>query len=322
MARLDRVASNDPRLNGHPAKSRGIALVLVLWVVTLLTVIAVAMTATQRTETALADNQISAARFRALSDAAIAYMVLSFVMPPPEQENEEDMPWIPNGAPQQWRFEGQDLTIEVTNEASRINLNQAPPELLAALLIALEVPEEDAQSIADAISDWRDEDDLKLLNGAEDGDYSDAGRDLGAKDEPFAAVEELQQVLGVTRGIYRLIAPELTVDTEDGQLVEEFASPAVLAAIQGVPLEEAQLQVEQRDSPILPGGQGPRVVNRGGPLYRVRVTENVGQRPARSMEALVEIVAGQQPPYQIRWRRFGLVGQRPSAASPHSNTAR
>ncbi len=295
---------------------------LVLWVLTLLTVIAIGLTATQRTETALADNQISAARFRALADAAIAYTILMYLMPPPELENEDELPWIPNGVPRRWRFDGQDLTIAVSNETSRIDLNEAPPELLAALLVALEVPEDEAAAIADAIVDWRDEDDLAQLNGAEDGDYEDENRVVGAKDEPFSAIEELQQVLGVDRELYLRLAPELTVDSGGANLDEQFASPAVLAALQGIPLEEAELRVEERDSPVLPGSEGPRSVDRGGPLYRIQVSEAGGSRHSRSMEALVEILSGQQPPYQVRWRRYGLLSRRLPLVEPDSVPAR
>ncbi|MFZ0788264.1 MAG: type II secretion system protein GspK [Chromatiaceae bacterium] len=301
---------------------RGIALVLVLWVLTLLTVMAVGMTAAQRTETALTENQIADARFRALADAAIAFAMFSFLMPAPDSvltasgDGIGDAgPWIPNGAPRPWRFAGEGVSIAVSNERSRINLNQASPELLAALMAAFEVPDDEARSLADAIADWRDEDDLHLLNGAEDDDYEAAGRTLGAKDAPFTAVEELQQVLGVSPALYRLLAPELSVDSDGNQIDQSFASPAALAALQGIPLAEAELQVEERDNPIVPDAQGPRAVNRGGPLYRIRVNAEGLSGKGRGMEALVELTAGQQPPYQVRWRRYGLAGAEPVQGS-------
>jgi len=295
-------------------------------VLTLLTVMAVGMTAAQRTETALTENQIADARFRALADAAIAYAMFSFLMPAPDSvlsasgDGSEDGsgdagPWIPNGAPRTWRFAGEGVSIAVSNEQSRINLNQAPPELLAALMAAFGVPDDEARSIGDAIADWRDEDDLHLLNGAEDDDYEAAGRTLGAKDAPFTAVEELQQVLGVTPALYRLLAPELSVDSDGSQIDQSFASPAVLAALQGIPLAEAELQVQERDSPIVPDAQGPRAINRGGPLYRIRVQAEGLSGQRRGMEALVEMTAGQQPAYQVRWRRYGLGDAAPTQGS-------
>jgi general secretion pathway protein K len=51
-------------------RPKGIALILVLWVLTLLTIMAVGLTQTQRTETALLENQVGGARFCAAADAA------------------------------------------------------------------------------------------------------------------------------------------------------------------------------------------------------------------------------------------------------------
>ena len=288
-------------------RQRGIALMLVMWVLTLLTIMAVSMTATQRTETALTDNQVAETRFRMLSDAAIAYTALEFMMQPSESDEDvEASIWLPNGVPRLWRFADTDLTISVFNEMSRINLNQADPTLLAALLVALEVPEDQADRLAAAIADWRDEDDLALLNGAEDDDYQQAGAAFGAKDEPFDTVEELRQVLGMTQDIYRRLAPEVTIEGEETNVVMEFASPAVLAATQGISLEEAQTRIVERDSPTIPGAREPRTMNRGGPLYRIRVTQQSPGQPGRRMEALMELMPGQQPPYRVHWRRFGL----------------
>lgn len=292
---------------------RGIALVLVLWVLTLLTIIAVGLTQTQRTETALVENQIGGARLRALSDAAIAYTMLSFLAPATTVQNtlggdaegaDIQGPWLPNGAPRLWRFQGQAVSISVYNEASRIDLNQAQPELLGALMRAVGVGDDDAMRLADAIADWRDEDDLRLLNGAEDPDYRDAGRPVGAKDAPFETVEELQQVLGISPELYRRLAPELTVYTTR-EPDPNFASPAVLAALENISIEEAGLRVQQRDSPLFADSQGPSAVNRGGPLYRVQIREQTVRGAGRSLEALVELAPAQQPPYIVRWRRFG-----------------
>jgi general secretion pathway protein K len=322
MAGPDRRPVRPQRLRPPAGANRGIALVLVLWVLTLLTVMAVGMTAAQRTETALTDNLIADARFRAMSDAAITYTVYNFTTPPAgeglatggqqDQTNRDlPQPWLPNGAPRSWSFDGIQLSITVSNEQSKINLNQAPAQVLAALLRALGVDEESAAAIADAISDWRDEDDLKLVNGAEDSDYQQAGRVLGAKDAPFVAVEELQQVLGVNRGLYRLLAPEVTVDTEGQQVDQTFASAPVIAALQGLSLDQAAIQVQERDKPTLADAQGMGAVNRGGPLYRIQVKEQARAGTARAMEALVEIVPGQTPPYRLRWRRFGLIAPPP-----------
>lgn len=295
-----------------PARRQGgIALVLVMWVLALLTVMALSLTLSQRTESALSENHVAAARFRMLADAAIAYAAWHFIDTAPTDaglepgQEETATQWLPDGTPQRWHFAGADLTLTVTNESSRIDLNDADQPLLSNLLKVLGVEDEQATALAAAIVDWRDEDDLTTLDGAEDADYRAAGHAIGAKDEPFATVEELRQVLGMTEEIYRRLAPEVTVDASGESLDEDFASPAVLAASQGISLEEAEEQVAERNQPVVPGAEPARTRNRGGPFYRVQVTRQEGEQVQR-MDALIELTPAADTPYRVRWRRFGL----------------
>jgi general secretion pathway protein K len=292
--------------------------VLVLWVITLLTVMALGLTTTQRTESALTRNQIDAARFRAHADAALALTALHLLTTPMAADSAEAV-WLPNGTPRTLVFDGVELSVTLTNERSRIDLNAATREQLAALIEIAQGEEgfDDAERdrVADAIIDWRDEDDLAQLNGAEDGDYEDAGLPYGARDGPFRSVEELRQVLGVTRALYERLAPDLTVYNETGGVEQRFASAQVLAALQGIPLEDAQEVVAERDQPVLPDGRPAFVGDRGGPLYRVRVTESRPSGGARHMAALLSVQRGQIPPFEVLWRRFGLL-ESPLATHP------
>lgn len=295
---------------------RGIALVLVLWVLALLTVMAIGLTTAQRTETALSDNHVSAAQFRAAADAAIAFTVLLLSMPPPDPTNPEVSVWLPNGTAHPWRFGGLNLSIQIFNETSRIDLSSAPAEVLKALLTLIGAEDETASAVAAAIVDWRDEDDLRMPEGAEDQDYKDAGRPIGAKDNPFTMVEELQQVLGMTPELYRGLADEVSVDLEGAGFTERFASPTAISALQGIPLEEAQNLVAERDAPVFEDGSAPPITDRGGPLYRLRISETGAGRGGRRMEALVEVMPGMEPPYRMRWRRFGLSSQQSMPVAP------
>jgi general secretion pathway protein K len=288
----------------------------VLWVLTLLTVMAVGITATQRTETALAEGQISAARFRAISDAAIAYTMLVFSIPPRDTTEPDVVVWRPNGSEVPWRFAEVDLKIRVFNEASLIDLNTATPELLAALLVSLGVEEDEATRLAAAIADWRDDNDLSLLNGAEDADYEDAGRAFGAKDEPFVVLEELMQVLGMTEDIYRRLSREVSVELDGLEFDNRFASAAATAATEGLSLEQAQARIILRDSPLFDDSREPQPVDRGGPLYRIEVSEALASGIGRRMEVLVESLPGETPPYQVRWRRFGLAADSSPLVAP------
>ena len=284
---------------------RGIALILVLWVITLLTVMALGLTASQRTGSALTRNSLDTVRFRVLSEAALNFAALNLLVPPPslDLDPEADI-WLPDGAPHTWVFNGESLKIAVSNEGSKIDLNQADGDLLTRLFLVLGVEDNDAIVLADTILDWRDEDDMHQLNGAEDGDYEQAGLPYGAKDDKFASIEELQQVLGVDRSLYQLLAPLVTVYSKDSNVDTAFAPAAVLAALEDTTLEDAELAIEERALE-----QQAPAISRGGPRYRVRVIKETdsGSGSGSGMEALIETTPGLQPPFQVLWRRFGLI---------------
>lgn len=289
---------------------RGIALVLVLWIIALLTVMALSMATTQRTESALTQNQLDGARYRAMADAALSLTVLNLLSTPLESVPAEAV-WVPDGMPRALIFDGTELTVTLYNEASRLDLNSATRDQLAALIELAQgedgFDETQRDALADAIIDWRDEDDLTQLNGAEDGDYKAAGLPYGARDEPFQSVDELREVLGMTRQLYRRLAPDLSVDNDTGGVDQRFASASVLAALQGLSLEDAQSLVEERNAPVVPGAERAVAVNRGGPLYRIRVALALGDGATRTMEALVLLEPGKTPPFSVRWRREGLL---------------
>jgi len=282
---------------------QGIALILVLWVITLLTVMALGLTAAQRTGSALTRNGLDIIRFRALSEAAVNFAALNLLVPPPslDLDPEADV-WMPDGAPHRWIYSGESITIAIFNEGSKIDLNRSDGEILTRLLLVLGVEENDAVALADSILDWRDEDDLHQLNGAEDGDYKQAGLPYGAKDDKFASVEELQQVLGMDHNLYRLLAPVVTVYSQNSNVDKAFASAVVLAAIENTTLEDAQISIEERAL-----DQEATAISRGGPLYRIRVTRETDSGLGMGMEALIETTSGQQPPFQVLWRRYGLM---------------
>jgi len=280
-----------------------------MWGLMLLTVMAISLTVSRRTEIALTENQVESARFRALAEAAIAYTALHFMIPEVQVDDTEGTVWLPDGQPHLWSFAGAELSLRVFNESSRYDLNQIQPETLRNLLEVLGLEPQAADAVAAAIIDWRDQDGLALLNGAEDADYQRAGRPLGAKDAPYETVEELRQVLGMTPEIYRRLAPEVSVDGGSTQPNERFASAAVLATRRGISLEEARAAIAERDRGEVPGTTTTTVIDRGGPLYRLQINEPQASGAGRTMEAIFRLVPGQQPPYQVLWRRWGLAAE-------------
>ena len=92
------------------------------------------------------------------------------------------------------------IAVTLTDEASRMDLNQAQPILLAGLFRQLGVADDQANIYAARIVDWRDEDDQAQKNGgAERAAYRAVGRVDGPRNGPFIHPAELALVLAYRR---------------------------------------------------------------------------------------------------------------------------
>lgn len=85
-------------MKGRCSVQCGIALVLVLWALALLTIIAVGLTTAQRTESTLAGNQLVGARFHALAEAGVSWAILNLLIPVTIIDEETEI-WVPDGMP-------------------------------------------------------------------------------------------------------------------------------------------------------------------------------------------------------------------------------
>jgi general secretion pathway protein K len=184
----------------------GIALVAVLWTLTLLSVVAAVLSFETASEARVARNLVDAAVARAAADAGIQRALLDLTA-----QDAGTKKFRTNGTVYRLRFVNSTVRISIQDEAAKIDLNRAPEPVLVGLLVSHGVDLGAAQSLADAIADFRDTDNFRRPLGAEKADYDAAGLAWGPKNMPFQALEELQQVLGMTADIYERVAPELTI---------------------------------------------------------------------------------------------------------------
>jgi general secretion pathway protein K len=108
------------------------------------------------------------------------------------------------------RLDNNLIVAEAQDEGGKIDLNFAGERLLRALLLGLDVEGARADAVVDAILDYRDGDNIKRAKGAEEAEYRAAGRAQGVKNAPFAAVEELDQVLGIDAELQARMTPFVT----------------------------------------------------------------------------------------------------------------
>lgn len=203
---------------------RGMVLVIVLWIVSLLAVMAGGFAYSMRVETRLATTAVERAQARALAEAGMAY-ALAWQLDPELRKK-----WPPNGDPHDWAFGGGRVRIQVTDASGLVDLNNARPELLKALLAGIGVAADDQDRLADAIQDWRDSDDQTSPHGAESADYRTASRP-GPKSANFESVDELGQILGISGELYERLANVTTVFSTNASVNPELAPSMVLQTL-------------------------------------------------------------------------------------------
>lgn len=221
----------------------GVALVLVLWVITLLSVIAGNFAFSMRGEAQIARNLISAAQAQALADAGVQKAWFELSKPPTDLQR-----WQANGVAHAFAFNGTVLQVTIQDETGKIDLNTAPDALLQGLFKSTGLSEEAGAGLADAVVDWRDADKLKRLHGAEEDEYRAAGKSYVPTNSPFETLDELLRVLGMSQDLYRKLAPALTVYSKQPGVNTAVAPSEVLLAIPGVNPGMVEQYVVQRQS--------------------------------------------------------------------------
>jgi general secretion pathway protein K len=280
-------------------------LVIVLWIITLLAVMAGAFAYSMRVETRLATSAVERAQTRTLAEAGVAYALAW------QLDTDAQKQWSPNGDPRDWTFGGGRLRIEVTNASGLVDLNSAGPELLKALLAGAGVDAGDQDRVAGAIQDWRDRDDQSLPHGAESADYRAAERS-GPKNAPFESVEELGQVLGMTRELHERLARAATVFGRNALVNPELAPARVLRALG---LDEqtvadyvdarAQAAAAQASPPPLPSVDGSFFSSSGrSSVYHVAVVAETETGTSVRVEAVIDLRNAQagQAARWLAWR--------------------
>jgi general secretion pathway protein K len=296
----------------------GIALVVVLWVLALLSVIAGSLVFSSRTEVLMAGNLAALAQAEALADAGVYKAVYELARPPTDL-----LRWQGNGLPHRWNFEGAELRVTILDESAKLDLNAAPTVLLKGLFRVLGVEEPDADALADAVADWRDADDLRSLHGAEKADYAAAGRDYGPANAPFETIEELRQVLGMSDDLFRKLEPLVTVYSQQSGINNAVAPREVLLALPGAIPEQVDIFLEQRrillgqglPAPPFPGGQG---LSAGaiGSVFSIQVEAVLSDNVRFFREAVVRLTGQPKEPMTVlAWRApaggFGQGASRP-----------
>jgi general secretion pathway protein K len=186
--------------------SKGAALLLVLWLVTLLTALVGAFALTARTEHLEGQVLVRGLEARQAARAGLEYAVARVI------NGDGRVRWTADGSEHHWTFGEAQVVIRIVDERDQVDLNTAGIDAIAALLRACGSDAGSAMQVAGAILDWRDVDALtQPAGGAEAPAYAAAARPYGPANRPFGSVAEVERVLGMTPALHARLAPLATV---------------------------------------------------------------------------------------------------------------
>ncbi len=194
--------------NRHESDKRGVALILVLWIMVILIAIAAEFTLSMRTELNITRNFMEEEESYQLALAGIEQAKLEIITakePFYAYMNEDgilvfgddDINPVRRG-----KLENGMFSYKIIDEDRKLSINTASLPQLKYLIKNTGVDITDVDTIVDSIIDWRDTNNLHMINGAEEDYYQSLENPYSCKDGPFDIIDELLLVKGVNREIF------------------------------------------------------------------------------------------------------------------------
>ncbi|MDQ5768391.1 type II secretion system minor pseudopilin [Thiothrix subterranea] len=277
-------------------KQSGVAMIVVLWMIMVMMTLAASLLYATRTETSMVDYARRSAQARAVADAAAHYAVMQLFLPNKDRELKL------GGTPLLWEYEGSKVEIRAVGENGLVDIGFASPPLIRLILKQAGLDESAIERMLDTLEDFRDVDDLKRINGAEDADYDSAGLPFGAKDAPFERIEELQQVLGMTPPLYQALTRLLTVNS-GGKGINPMLAPRqtllLLAEGDAAKVDAYMQQRAESDGEYVQPDFGAEFLDpTQQPLYRMQIRVYSDETaPPYFEERSLRLNPGQTPPF-------------------------
>lgn len=192
----------------------GVALIMVLWMIAVLSVVVLEFSFAMRTEVNIAIHFKDEAQLHAIAEAGLQRAVAELIYKhdariqqmrkaqkaeelPPEQKE-----WVADGRAYLLPFGDKEAEVRIMAEGGKTNVNTVSEATLRKIVGQLGLEEEKRDVVVDSILDWRDPDDLYRLNGAENDYYQSLKEPYNAKNANLDAIEELLLVRGVTPELF------------------------------------------------------------------------------------------------------------------------
>lgn len=249
------------------SRQAGVALIIVLWTIVLLTLLVSHIEAAGRSEAQLALNLRRSAALRAQADGAIAVGAFHLLDRTQHWPATGQIHWLGVRHGEFTRA----VAIRISDQSGKINPNTAPLGLLRALIEAVGATPAAAVTIAANIGAWR----FPAGAASQAGPYKQAGLAYAPPGAPFESRHELGLVVGMTPKLLAALWPHLTL-FHHGNPNLAFADPVVrhaLATAGTIPADDNPHPPGLRIVAITATASGP-----GGVQFTRRAIAQVGRQ--------------------------------------------
>jgi general secretion pathway protein K len=245
--------------------SKGVALIMVLWVMAILSVVVMEFCFAMRTEIQMTRHYKEEFNLYAMAQGGIQRAVTELIykfdsriqqLRKPLEEEEvpaEKKEWVTDGRAYLLPFDQGSCEVRVMSEGGKVNINIVSESTLRRIIGNLGLESDTLSIIVDSIMDWRDPDDFYRMNGAENDYYQSLKEPYKCKNGNLDTIEELLLVRGITpelfygkngrpglKNIFSIYAMGEQVDINS-------AMPPVLSAFLGIPNEISQRITKARE---------------------------------------------------------------------------
>jgi type II secretory pathway component PulK len=232
-------------MTGRVHERAGFALISVLWILVGVSALAMAAGLAAREAVASARNRadLADAAWRAEGCLERARASIAGALRAARMEGPGGGTWgrMDRTVSESPLLAGSGCEVETIAAGAALDLNAASEESIHRALTAHGVPAARADSLVDALADWRDGDDVPRARGAERAWYA-ASRLPTPRNGPLADVREVARV----RGFEAVAGIGAILSTEAGRVSLGHAPPAVLASLPGFTPEAVARVVDLR----------------------------------------------------------------------------
>lgn len=300
------ITGNAPVEESPGEKERGFALLLVIWVLALLAVLAAEIAASSHSAAIVARNRIDRARSHAVADAGITLAIVGLLDPDLQTR------WRADGRAREVTYDGETVIIRIEDEGGKIDLNNAPIEMIGGLAEECGATVDERMSLANGIANRRRAFLASSSVRPSQARFTFRGDDFGTNlaKWAFAEISEVKLLPRMPRALYDCLRPSVTVYSQSPTINPMTAARATLLAIPGMGEQDVDtflaarraLPIDAPPPPLAGLGRYARLAAIRAVTINVQATISGHARFKRSTVVLMSPDLPFQPIRMLEWQ--------------------